>query len=94
VNLYTNPQEDVSIGIRHSPMAVPVGGAVTSYLVDLARYPPRFKVFFASNNPPLYDLVPQLKELMRPGAGGNGGPGTAPGVPGMPTGVQGATGKR
>jgi arylsulfatase len=94
VNLYTNPQEDVSFGIRHSPMAVPVGGAVTRYLVDLARYPPQFKVFFASNNPPLYDLVPQLKELMRPGAGGNGGSGTAPGVPGMPSGVQGATGKR
>jgi arylsulfatase len=75
-------------------MAVPVGGAVTRYLVDLARYPPQFKVFFASNNPPLYDLVPQLKELMRPAAGGNGGTGAPPGVPGMPSGVQGATGKR
>ena len=25
VNLYTNPQEDVSVGIRHIPMAVPLG---------------------------------------------------------------------
>jgi arylsulfatase len=26
-NLYTDPKEDVSIGIRHLPMAVPVLGA-------------------------------------------------------------------
>jgi hypothetical protein len=31
-NLYTNPQEDVSIGIRHIPMAV------------LLQYPPQFKI--------------------------------------------------
>jgi len=62
-NLYTNPQEDVSIGVRHIPMLVPVIGAAGWYMQELVKYPPQFKVGFISNNPPLYDLAPKLKEL-------------------------------
>ena len=64
VNLYTNPQEDVSIGIRHIPMAVPVGGAAVWYMQELIKYPPQFKVGFLSNNPPVYDMLPQMREFM------------------------------
>jgi arylsulfatase len=64
VNLYTNPQEDASIGIRHIPMAVPVGGAAVWYMQELIKYPPQFKIGFLSNNPPVYDLLPQVRELM------------------------------
>ena len=35
------------------------------YMKDLVKYPPRFKVGFASNNPPIYDLVPAVKEMMK-----------------------------
>jgi arylsulfatase len=58
-NLYTNPQEDVSIGIRHIPMAVPLGTAAGDYMKELFEYPPQFKVGFLSNNPPLYDVIPE-----------------------------------
>jgi hypothetical protein len=58
VNLYTNPQEDVSIGIRHIPMAVPVMSAAGEYMKELIKYPPQFKIGFLSNNPPIYDLIP------------------------------------
>ena len=61
-NLYTNPQEDVSIGIRHIPMAVPVGEAAGAYMKELLQYPPQFKIGFLSNNPPVYDVVPTVKE--------------------------------
>ncbi len=57
-NLYTNPQEDVSIGIRHIPMAVPLGATGGWYLKELLEYPPQFKVGFMSNNPPIYDMIP------------------------------------
>ncbi|MEM8575894.1 MAG: sulfatase-like hydrolase/transferase [Pseudomonadota bacterium] len=57
-NLYTNPQEDVSVGVRHIPMAVPLSAAGASYLMTLFEYPPQFKVGFASNNPPVYDVLP------------------------------------
>jgi arylsulfatase len=59
VNLYTNPQEDVSIGIRHIPMAVPLGETGGWYLKELFEYPPQFKIGFMSNNPPLYDVIPE-----------------------------------
>jgi len=64
VNLYTDPQEDINVGIRHIPMTEPIGAAVNAYMKDLIKYPPQFKVGFFSNNPPLYDLIPQMKELM------------------------------
>jgi arylsulfatase A-like enzyme len=64
VNLYTNPQEDVNIGIRHLPMTVPVGGAATDYILELIKYPPQFKIGFASNNPPVYDVIPKVREAI------------------------------
>ena len=64
VNLYTNPQEDVSIGIRHIPMAVPVMGAAGEYMKELIKYPPQFKIGFLSNNPPIYDLLPKAREAI------------------------------
>jgi len=63
-NLYTNPQEDASIGIRHIPMAVPVMGSAGEYMRDLIKYPPQFKIGFLSNNPPVYDILPKVRELM------------------------------
>ncbi|MEM7191675.1 MAG: sulfatase-like hydrolase/transferase [Pseudomonadota bacterium] len=57
-NLYTNPQEDVSIGVRHIPMAVPLSATGAQYLLELFEYPPQFKVGFPSNNPPVYDVLP------------------------------------
>jgi len=64
VNLYTNPQEDVNVGIRHIPMAVPVGAAATDYIAELVKYPPQFKIGFASNNPPVYDVLPRVREAI------------------------------
>jgi arylsulfatase len=64
VNLYTNPQEDVSIGVRHIPMAVPVIAAAGAYMKELIKYPPNFKIGFLSNNPPAYDLLPKAKEAL------------------------------
>jgi arylsulfatase len=63
-NLYTNPQEDVSIGVRHIPMAVAVIGAAGWYMQELIKYPPQFKIGFLSNNPPVYDVLPKARELM------------------------------
>jgi arylsulfatase len=64
INLYSNPQEDVNIGIRHIPMAVPVLGAAGWYMKELIKYPPQFKIGFMSNNPPLYDLIPKAREAI------------------------------
>lgn len=64
VNLYTNPQEDVSVGVRHIPMTVPVMGAAGDYMKDLVKYPPQFKIGFLSNNPPAYDMLPKLQEIL------------------------------
>jgi arylsulfatase A-like enzyme len=64
VNLYTNPQEDVSVGIRHIPMAVPVYAAISEYMKDLVKYPPQFKIGILGNNPPIYDVLPKVKEAM------------------------------
>src|SRR5215510_12023002 len=64
VNLYSNPQEDASIGVRHIPMVVPVIGAAGAYMKELIKYPPQFKIGFMSNNPPVYDLIPKAKEAI------------------------------
>ena len=66
VNLYTNPQEDANVGIRHIPMAGPIAESLNSYVMDLFKYPPQFKVGFLSNNPPLYILGPEMKFLKKP----------------------------
>jgi arylsulfatase len=63
-NLYTNPQEDVSIGVRHIPMTVPVIGTAGWYEKILIKYPPQFKIGFLSNNPPVYDVIPKARELL------------------------------
>lgn len=60
-NLYTDPQEDVTVGVRHIPAIDKVGQAAGWYMGELMKYPPRFKVGFLSNNPPMYELVPMLK---------------------------------
>jgi arylsulfatase A-like enzyme len=65
VNLYTNPQEDASIGVRHIPMAVPVIGAAGDYMKELVKYPPQFKIGFLTNNPPVYDLLPKAKAILQ-----------------------------
>lgn len=44
VNLYTNPQEDMSIGVRHVPAAIPVGNELNRYAAVLAKFPPQTKV--------------------------------------------------
>jgi arylsulfatase len=64
VNLYANPQEDVNVGIRHIPMAVPVGAAASDYIAELVKYPPQFKIGFASNNPPVHDVIPKVREAV------------------------------
>ncbi len=63
VNLYTNPQEDVNIGIRHIPMTTPVGALAAWYMEELIKYPPQFKIGFLSNNPPVYDILPKVKAM-------------------------------
>jgi len=45
-NLYTNPQEDVSIGIRHIPMGVLIGAEAKRYNEVLEKYPIDIKVGF------------------------------------------------
>ncbi len=57
VNLYTNPQEDVSVGVRHIPMTVPVIAATGDYMKELIKYPPQFKIGFVTNNKPVYDIM-------------------------------------
>jgi len=64
-NLYTNPQEDVSVGIRHIPIGVPIMSTSAWYLKELIKYPPQFKIGFMSNNPPIYDLLPKMQEMHR-----------------------------
>ena len=64
-NLYTNPKEDVSVGIRHIPMGVPIMAASGWYMKELIKYPPQFKIGFLSNNPPIYDLLPKIQEMKK-----------------------------
>jgi arylsulfatase len=68
-SLYTDPKEDVIVGIRHIPMGVPVLGAAGFYMKELIKYPPQFKVGFISNNPPIYDLIPKMQDLLKAGPG-------------------------
>ncbi|MBN1199515.1 MAG: sulfatase-like hydrolase/transferase [Bacteroidales bacterium] len=49
VNLYTDPQEDISIGIRHIPAAVMVGAELDRYAAVLQKFPPQMKIGFMSN---------------------------------------------
>src|ERR1035441_5388608 len=37
INLYTDPQEDVNVGIRHIPMITSVGAAMEFYMKDLIK---------------------------------------------------------
>jgi arylsulfatase A-like enzyme len=43
-NLYTNPKEDVSDGVRHLPLVIPLGEEASRYQQVLQKYPPNFKV--------------------------------------------------
>ena len=71
-NLYTNPQEDVSIGVRHIPLEATVIGAAGDYMEELIKYPPEFKIGFMSNNPPVYNLAPQAREAIQKALEENG----------------------
>ncbi len=48
-NLYTNPQEDTSVGIRHIPITVPMLTELARYQGVLKKYPPQVKVGFLGN---------------------------------------------
>jgi arylsulfatase A-like enzyme len=50
VNLYTDPQEDVNMGIRHIPATVVLGAEMSRYAEVLKRFPPRVKVGFGAGN--------------------------------------------
>ena len=43
-NLYTNPQEDDAVGIRHIPMGVPLDAEYGAYMQILAKYPPHTQI--------------------------------------------------
>lgn len=43
-NLYTNPQEDDSVGVRHIPMGVPLQDEVHNYMAILKKYPPKVQI--------------------------------------------------
>jgi len=49
VNLYTDPQEDVNIGIRHIPAGMPLLAEQERYAEVLKKYPPQIKVGFTGN---------------------------------------------
>jgi arylsulfatase A-like enzyme len=48
-NLYTNPQEDTSTGIRHIPITIPLLGEIQRYSDVLKKYPPKSVVAFSGN---------------------------------------------
>jgi arylsulfatase A-like enzyme len=48
-NLYTNPQEDISVGVRHLPLMVPLMSEVSRYRAVLKKYPSQFKIGFDGN---------------------------------------------
>ena len=50
VNLYTDPQEDVNIGIRHIPATVVLGAEFQRYFDVLKKFPPRLKIGFTGGN--------------------------------------------
>lgn len=43
-NLYTNPQEDNSVGIRHLPMLIPFDTEVKRYMAVLQKFPPNIQI--------------------------------------------------
>ncbi|TKV05155.1 sulfatase-like hydrolase/transferase [Citrobacter sp. wls619] len=43
-NLYTNPQEDESVGVRHIPMGVPLQDEAHNYMEILKKYPPKVQI--------------------------------------------------
>lgn len=43
-NLYTNPQEDESIGIRHIPLGIPLLKEMNRYRDVLKQFPPRTQI--------------------------------------------------
>ncbi|SAK42774.1 arylsulfatase [Caballeronia fortuita] len=43
-NLYTNPKEDETVGIRHIPMGVPLQAEMLRYADVLKKYPPRHQI--------------------------------------------------
>jgi arylsulfatase len=47
-------------------------GAAGSYIKDLIKYPPQFKIGFLSNNPPVYDLLPKMQDLLKQNMEKNG----------------------
>ncbi|MEM8606201.1 MAG: sulfatase-like hydrolase/transferase [Myxococcota bacterium] len=47
-NLYTNPKEDTTIGIRHIPMGVLLGAEAQRYNEVLEKFPPQIKVGFTN----------------------------------------------
>ncbi len=49
INLYTNPQEDVSAGVRHIPVAVMIGAEADRYKEVLKKFPPQSKIGFEGN---------------------------------------------
>ncbi len=48
-NLYTNPQEDTSVGIRHIPITIPIIAEGTRYMQVLKKFPPKLIIGFSSN---------------------------------------------
>ncbi|MGD9719743.1 MAG: hypothetical protein AB7O59_00820 [Pirellulales bacterium] len=48
-NLYTNPQEVTSGGIRHIPITIPLFGEGARSAQVRQEFPPRIKIGFAGN---------------------------------------------
>lgn len=46
---------------------MPVSSALAEYVLELGSYPPHFTVGFMSNNPALYDILPQVKQYIHSG---------------------------
>jgi len=46
INLYENPREDVSVGIRHIPLSVMLGAEMNRYKAVLKKFPPQMKIGF------------------------------------------------
>ena len=43
-NLYTNPQEDEMVGIRHIPMSLPLGQEMERYIAVLKKFPSKVQI--------------------------------------------------
>lgn len=40
-------------------------GKIMAKLEELIKYPPQFKIEFLSNNPPVYNLLPKVQEILK-----------------------------